>query len=302
MSFFDKIKKGLGLTNTQVFSKLSRLLTGRKIDDDLLDEIEEILITGDVGVKTTSYIIERLKKSVKQNKFENSEELYELLKTEIETIVNENGVASYDTPNSPHVMIVIGVNGVGKTTSIGKLTKRLTEEGKSVLLVAADTFRAAAIDQLNIWAERNSVEIVKHKEGSDPSAVAFDGISAGKARGVDVIIIDTAGRLHNKKNLMEQLHKMDRVIKKVMPDAPHETLLVLDSTMGQNAINQAKAFGEINGIDGIILTKLDGTAKGGVVIGISNELKIPVKYVGVGEGIDDMNKFDPAAFIEGIFS
>jgi fused signal recognition particle receptor len=303
LSFFNKIKSGLGLTNTQVFSKIGQLLgVGKKISDELLDEIEEILIGGDIGVKTTNQIIERLKSAVKKNNFSNSEELFELLKSEIKRIVEGSKKASYEMPNSPHVIMVIGVNGVGKTTSIGKLTKRLLEEGKSVLLVAADTFRAAAIDQLSIWADRNQVDIVKHKEGADPSAVAFDGVSAGVARTVDVIIIDTAGRLHNKKNLMDQLAKMDRVIKKVIPEAPHETLLVLDSTMGQNAINQAKAFSELSPVDGIILTKLDGTAKGGVVIGIGNELNIPVKYIGVGEGIDDLNKFEPAAFIEGIFS
>lgn len=305
MKFFEKIKNSLKLTNVGVFKKINHILsTKSKIDDELLEEIEEILITGDVGVNTSLEIISNLKSEIKKHRYENTDDIIKILKNVISSIVlfDKKDLLENQISNKPHVIMVIGVNGVGKTTSIGKLTKRFQEEGKKVLLVAADTFRAAAIDQLNIWAERNNADIVKHQAESDPSAVAFDGVSAGKSRDVDVVIIDTAGRLHNKKHLMDQLEKMNRVIKKVIPEAPHEILLVLDSTMGQNAISQAKSFTEITPVDGIILTKLDGTAKGGVVIGITRELNIPVKYVGVGEGIDDLDKFDAEAFIEGIFA
>ena len=285
-----------------MFGKVKQVLSfGKKIDEDTLDEIEEILISGDVGVQTTTYIIDELRSRAKKEKYETTDELFELLRTVIEEAMIIAPDEAYETPNSPHIILVVGVNGVGKTTSIGKITKRFQEQGKKVLLGAADTFRAAAIDQLSIWADRNNVEIIKHQPGSDPSAVAFDTVSAAKSRGADVVLIDTAGRLHNKDHLMKELDKIHRVIKKVIPDAHHEVMLVLDATMGQNAIQQAKAFQKITPLDSIVLTKLDGTAKGGVVIGINKELGIPVKYVGVGEGIDDLDRFQPKAFVEGIF-
>lgn len=302
LSFFKKIKSGLSKTNTGVFGKLKSLLSSNKIDEDTLDEIEEILISGDVGVQATNYILDQLKEKSKKVKPDSDEGLFSILRDCIEDTLISVPDEFYETPNNPHVILVVGVNGVGKTTSIGKLTKRFQEEGKSVLLGAADTFRAAAIDQLKIWSDRNSVELVHHKPGSDPSAVAFDTVKAGVARNADVIIIDTAGRLHNKESLMAELDKIHKVIKKVIPEAPHEVMLVLDSSMGQNAIQQAKGFQKITPINSIVLTKLDGSAKGGVIIGINKELGIPVKFVGVGEGIDDLNRFDSKAFIEGIFA
>jgi fused signal recognition particle receptor len=302
MGFFEKIKNGLSKTKNGVFEKVHRRLnSSKKIDDNLLDEIEEILISGDIGVKTTLKIVENLRSRIKKDRFENTDELFSVLKEEIEKIVLKNNTNPFEFSEKPKIILVIGVNGVGKTTSIGKLTKRFQENGKKVILGAADTFRAAAIDQLGIWADRNNCEIVKHKPGADPSAVAFDTVSAALARSADVAIIDTAGRLHNKENLMKELEKTYKAIQKVIPEAPHEIYLVLDSTMGQNAIQQAKAFQKMMPISSIVLTKLDGTAKGGVVIGISDELSIPVQFVGIGEGIDDMNIFEPKAFVEGIF-
>mgnify|MGYP003378970418 CR=1 FL=1 len=254
------------------------------IDDDLMDELEETLILSDVGVTTSQHIVEALRRRIKERGVEMLE-----------------GGQELNLSTKPAVILVIGVNGVGKTTTIGKLAHQLKEEGKTVLLAAADTFRAAAIDQLEIWADRAGVDLIKHQEGSDPAAVVFDAVNAGRARGVDVIICDTAGRLHNKKNLMDELAKISRVIARELPDSAVETLLVLDGTTGQNALNQAKLFGEAAGLTGIVLTKLDGTARGGVVIGIKEELKIPVKYIGVGEGIDDLRPFDPVDFADALF-
>jgi fused signal recognition particle receptor len=302
VNFFNKIKSSLSKTKNQVFNQLAGIISSkRKIDDDLLDEIEEILITGDVGVQTSISIIEALKTKVRKSGAENTDVLFTMLKEEIVNIFNSIESEAEVETAKPRVVLVVGVNGVGKTTSIGKITKIYKEQGLDVLLGAADTFRAAAIEQLTIWAERNEVEIVSHKEGSDPSAVAFDSVAAGIARKKDIVLIDTAGRLHNKKHLMDELAKIKRVIQKQIPEAPHEVMLVLDATMGQNAVQQAKSFKELIHVDSIILTKLDGTAKGGVILSIYKELGIPVRYVGVGEGIDDLNLFEPKAFVEGIF-
>ena len=270
-----------------------------EIDDEFYDELEEILVMADVGVNTSAEIVEKLRDAVFKKNLRKAKDV----KEEIKNIVADmlSGGETIDMVTIPSVILVIGVNGVGKTTSIGKMAAMFKEEGKKVILGAADTFRAAAIDQLEIWADRAGVDIVKHKEGADPAAVVFDTISAGKARNADIIICDTAGRLHNKKNLMDELAKIYRVIDRQLPYADREIFLVLDATTGQNAVNQAKEFKDVAEITGIILTKLDGTAKGGVVLAIKNDLKVPVKFVGVGEGIDDLRPFDPKAFAEGLF-
>ncbi len=301
MNFLSKIKKGLQKTREQVFGQIqTTIFAARKIDDELLEEIEDLLISGDVGVDTTMEIIDRLKRRVKREKFENNEQLLEILKDEIAGMFASDAVSPAPTPQ-PLVILIVGVNGTGKTTSIGKLAWRYRNEGKSVMVVAADTFRAAAIEQLQIWAERSGADFIRHQSGADPAAVIFDALQAARARGRDVVIIDTAGRLHTKVNLMEELKKIHRVIKKVIPEAPHQSLLVLDATVGQNALSQARQFIEAVGINGIILTKLDGTAKGGAIIGISHQLNIPVKYVGLGEKIEDLEPFDPRAFVDGLF-
>lgn len=270
-----------------------------EIDDEFYDELEEILVMADVGVNTSAEIVEKLRDAVFKKNLRKAKDV----KEEIKNIVADmlSGGETIDMVTIPSVILVIGVNGVGKTTSIGKMAAMFKEEGKKVILGAADTFRAAAIDQLEIWADRAGVDIVKHKEGADPAAVVFDTISAGKSRNADIIICDTAGRLHNKKNLMDELAKIYRVIDRQLPYADREIFLVLDATTGQNAVNQAKEFKDVAEITGIILTKLDGTAKGGVVLAIKNDLKVPVKFVGVGEGIDDLRPFDPKAFAEGLF-
>lgn len=270
-----------------------------EIDDEFYDELEEILVMADVGVNTSAEIVEKLRDAVFKKNLRKAKDV----KEEIKNIVADmlSGGVTIDMVTIPSVILVIGVNGVGKTTSIGKMAAMFKEEGKKVILGAADTFRAAAIDQLEIWADRAGVDIVKHKEGADPAAVVFDTISAGKARNADIIICDTAGRLHNKKNLMDELAKIYRVIDRQLPYADREIFLVLDATTGQNAVNQAKEFKDVAEITGIILTKLDGTAKGGVVLAIKNDLKVPVKFIGVGEGIDDLRPFDPKAFAEGLF-
>lgn len=270
-----------------------------EIDDDFYDELEEILVMADVGVTTAQEIVEKLRDAVFKKNLRRADDV----KAEIRNIVAEllSGGEELDMITVPSVILVIGVNGVGKTTSIGKMAAMFKAEGKKVILGAADTFRAAAIDQLEIWADRAGVDIVKHKEGADPAAVVFDTISAGKARNADIIICDTAGRLHNKKNLMEELAKIYRVIDRQLPYADREVLLVLDATTGQNAVSQAKEFKDVAEITGIILTKLDGTAKGGVVLAIKNDLKVPVKFIGVGEGIDDLRPFNPKAFADGLF-
>ena len=301
MGFFDRLKSGLGKTRESFSDKVNNVFKiFVKVDEEFFEELEEALIMADLGVETSCYIIEELRDSVRTKRISDSDAVKEELKNVISKILTEQDTKMH-LETKPSVILVIGVNGVGKTTSIGKMATFYKSQGKKVLLAAADTFRAAAIDQLEIWADRAGVDIVKHKEGADPAAVVFDTISAGKARNADIIICDTAGRLHNKKNLMEELAKIYRVIDRQLPYADREILLVLDATTGQNAVNQAKEFKEVAEITGIILTKLDGTAKGGVVLSIKNDLKVPVKFIGVGEGIDDLRPFNPAAFADGLF-
>ena len=299
MGFFDKIKQGLKKTWDAVNHSLDSVFAAFvKVDDDLLEELEEALILSDVGASTAAKIVAEVEKRAKLRKTTTADELRDLLREVLTDNMLDN--QPLNTDGKPAVILVIGVNGVGKTTSIGKLAARYVNEGKKVMLSAADTFRAAAADQLEIWAKRAGADIVRHGEGADPAAVVFDSISAAKARGSDIIIVDTAGRLHNKANLMNELAKIDRVISRELPDASRETLLVLDATTGQNAVHQAEEFNKAAELTGIILTKLDGTAKGGIVIAISAGLGVPVKLVGVGEGIDDLIDFDRAAFLEAI--
>lgn len=299
---FNNLKSGLTKTRNALTDKINEALNlAVSIDDDLYEELEEILIMADIGMDTTMEIIEKLKDKIRKEKINDVELVRPALKSVIAEMMKAGSENENDTNAEKEVILVIGVNGVGKTTSIGKLAAMNKAEGKKVLLAAADTFRAGAIDQLVVWSERAKVDIVKHGEGSDPAAVVFDAINASKSRGVDLLICDTAGRLHNKKNLMDELAKINRIIDRELSDAHKETLLVLDGTTGQNAVIQAKQFMEVCPIDGIILTKLDGTAKGGVVISIKNTLNIPVKYIGVGEGIDDLQAFDPESFVEALF-
>lgn len=279
------------------FSNLFKML--RSVDEDLLEELEEILVCADVGAVTTDEILTSLREQIKENKIKDSEEVKTALKDIMLEMIGEGGEITFSKEMT--VILVIGVNGVGKTTSIGKISASLKRQGKKVVVAAADTFRAAAIDQLAVWTDRAGVELIKHTEGSDPAAVVFDAINAAKKRNADVLIVDTAGRLHNKKNLMNELAKIDRVITRELPNSIRETLLVLDSTTGQNAVNQAKEFKNAADITGIVLTKLDGTAKGGIVFSIKKELNIPVKFIGVGEKIDDMEKFDAKEFIDALF-
>ena len=298
---FDNLKSGLTKTKNALTDKINETLKlAVSIDEDLYEELEEILIMADIGMDTTVEIIDRLKDKIRKEKINDVELVRPALKAVISEIMTE-GAEEEQNEDEKKVMLVIGVNGVGKTTSIGKLAAKNKAEGKKVLLAAADTFRAAAIDQLMVWSERAKVDIVKHEEGSDPAAVVFDAINASKSRNVDLLICDTAGRLHNKKNLMDELGKINRIIDREMPGVNRETLLVLDATTGQNAVSQAKQFAEVCPIDGIILTKLDGTAKGGIVISIKNTLKIPVRYIGVGEGIDDLQAFNAESFVEALF-
>lgn len=300
MGFFSKLNKGLKKTRDSMSGAINSALYGKnEIDDEFYDDLEEILIMADVGVTTSQEIVSRLRDSVFKKNLHKAKDV----KNEIKEIVASllSGGEEVDMITVPSVILVIGVNGVGKTTSIGKMASYFKADGKKVILGAADTFRAAAIDQLEIWAERAGVDIVKHKEGADPAAVVYDTIEAGKARNADIIICDTAGRLHNKKNLMDELGKIYRVIDRLLPYADREVLLVLDATTGQNAVNQAKEFLDCAEITGIILTKLDGTAKGGVVLAIKNDLKVPVKFIGVGEGIDDLRPFDAKDFAESLF-
>lgn len=298
---FNKLKDGLAKTRDGLTDKINEVLKlAITIDDDLYDELEEVLIMADIGMDTTVEIIDRLKSKIRKEKINEVEMVYPALKEVIKDMLLE-GVEEEEDNGEKKVLLIIGVNGVGKTTSIGKLAAKNKEEGKKVLLAAADTFRAAAIDQLEVWSQRANVDLVKHEEGSDPAAVVFDAIQAAKARNADILICDTAGRLHNKKNLMNELSKINRIIDREFSEAKKETLLVLDGTTGQNAIIQAKQFMEACPIDGIILTKLDGTAKGGVVISIKQTLNIPVKYIGVGEGIDDLQEFDAESFAEALF-
>ncbi len=301
MGFFNKLNKGLKKTRDNMSGAINSALYGKnEIDDEFYDDLEEILIMADVGVNTAEEIVSRLRDAVFKKNLHRAKDVQEEIKNIVSDILS--GGEEVDMITIPSVILVIGVNGVGKTTSIGKLAAMFKSEGKKVILGAADTFRAAAIDQLEIWADRAGVDIVKHKEGADPAAVVYDTIEAGKARNADIIICDTAGRLHNKKNLMEELSKIYRIMDRQLPYADREILLVLDATTGQNAIQQAKEFMDVAEITGIILTKLDGTAKGGVVLAIKNDLKVPVKFIGVGEGIDDMRAFVPKDFAESLFS
>lgn len=301
MGLFSKIRDGLKKTRTAVVGQIDSMLGSfTKIDDELYEELEELLVMGDVGVRTAEKIVDELKVRVKKEGITDPSHIHILL--EVIIIEMLSGGEELDISTQPSIILVIGVNGVGKTTTIGKLAKQLTLDGKKVILAAADTFRAAAIDQLDVWARRSGCEIVKQGEGSDPAAVIFDAIAAAKARGADVIICDTAGRLHNKKHLMDELAKINRVIDRELPDGAKEKLLVLDATTGQNAVNQAEQFREATGITGIVLTKLDGTAKGGVVLAIKDGLGIPVKYIGVGEQIDDLQPFNAEEFTKALFA
>jgi fused signal recognition particle receptor len=303
-----ELDKGLEKTRTSVFNKITKAVAGKsKVDDDVLDDLEEILVTSDVGVDTTLKIIDRIEKRVARDKYLGTSELNRILKEEIEALLEENNSGdgtNFDLPEDkkPYVILVVGVNGVGKTTTIGKLAFNFKKAGKSVLLGAADTFRAAAVDQLTIWSERVGVPIVSHGMGADPASVAYDAVKVAVEKDVDVVIIDTAGRLHNKVNLMNELSKIKRVMKKVITDAPHEILLVLDASTGQNAVEQARQFLAATEVNAMALTKLDGTAKGGVVIGISDQFKIPVKYIGVGEKMEDLQIFNRRAFVESLFA
>ena len=303
----ESLNKGLEKTKRGFFEKLSRTIVGKsKIDDSVLDSLEEVLITSDVGVETTLRIIERIEQRVAKDKYVNTNELNTILREEIEELLEENGATDGDIPfdfsKKPYVVMIVGVNGVGKTTTIGKLAAQLKAEGKSVYLGAADTFRAAAVEQLTIWSERAGVPIVKQQMGSDPASVAYDAVKSAVSNNADVVLIDTAGRLHNKVNLMNELTKIRNVMAKVIPDAPHEILLVLDGSTGQNAFQQAKEFTKATDVTALAITKLDGTAKGGVVLGISDQFKIPVKFIGVGEGINDLQIFNKKEFVKSLFN
>lgn len=297
---FARLKEGLTKTRQNFVQKVEQILTGRKIDDELFEELEEALISSDVGVKTAVDLVARLRQEAKQRKLSDAGELKSVLQEEIAGLLGTENEFGFQT-DGPTVILVVGVNGVGKTTTIGKLANRFKKEGKDILMVAGDTFRAAAIDQLEVWGQRTGVEVIKQREGADPAAVAFDAMQAAKSRDTDVIIIDTAGRLHNKVNLMEELRKVTRVINREIPGAPHEVLLVLDATTGQNAVQQAKLFQEVAGVTGIVLTKLDGTAKGGVILGVRGETGIPVKWIGIGEGMEDLRPFVPTDFAAALF-
>jgi fused signal recognition particle receptor len=302
MNFFSRLKEGLSKTRKGITERIDQVLVSLgKVDEELFEELEEILVTADLGIDTALRIIEASKRKVKEGKITDPQKIKTILKDTLAELMGENTPA-LDIDPPPAVIMVIGVNGVGKTTSIGKIANMLKCNGKRVIIAAADTFRAAAIDQLEIWAKRAGVDLIKHSEGSDPGAVVYDAIQAAKARRADVVICDTAGRLHTKKNLMEELRKITRIVDRELPGARRENLLVLDATTGQNAISQAKIFSEVADVSGIVLTKLDGTAKGGVVITIASELNIPVKLIGVGEQMDDLQPFNSMEFIEALFS
>jgi fused signal recognition particle receptor len=303
LGFFDRLKAGLEKTRKGFTEKIEQLIVGyATIDDEFLEDLETVLICADVGVVTTEKLMAEVKKGIKAKEINTPDDLRPFLRAKIGGMLSEEEESEEVVKERPHVILVTGVNGVGKTTTIGKLANYYQEQGQKVIVAAADTFRAAAIDQLEIWSKKAGVEIIKHAEGSDPAAVAFDAAAAAKARGAAVLIIDTAGRLHTKSNLMEELKKISRVIKKEIAAAPQETLLVLDATTGQNALNQAKIFQEAVQATGVVLTKLDGTAKGGIVIAIKNELNLPVKWVGVGEGINDLRPFNAALFAAALFA
>ncbi len=300
MGFFEKLKQGLSRTRKALVGNAETLFRGRNVDEKLLEELEDLLIMADVGPCAASSITDALREKVTKGEVPNTRELEAALKDEIKNILKD-GHKIVCAGEKPYVILTVGVNGVGKTTTIGKLARRFTDQGFTVTLAAADTFRAAAIEQLDIWAERSGAQIVKHKSGADPAAVAFDAVVSGRSKGIDAVIIDTAGRLHTKTNLMEELKKIKRVVSKEVSSAPHEILLVLDATSGQNAVNQAKIFNEAVGVTGIALTKLDGTAKGGIILAINKELGIPVKLIGVGESVDDLQDFNAEEFTEALF-
>ncbi len=301
MGFFDKLKVGLAKTKKGLVDKVEEVVFGRKIDETTLEDIEEILLASDIGAKTTADIIEEIRNRIKNDTLHSSEDLRMVIKREMTKTLGEPYPLKI-SKERPYIILTVGVNGVGKTTTIGKLASRFRTEGYSVLLAAGDTFRAAAIEQIEIWAKRAGAELIKHQSGSDPAAVAFDAVEAAKHRGIDIVIVDTAGRLHTKAPLMEELKKITRVIKKSVPDAPHEILLIIDATTGQNAIRQAHIFNDAIGITGIALTKLDGTAKGGIVFAIYKEFNIPIKLIGIGEGIDDLKDFEPGTFVKALFN
>lgn len=299
---FGKIRESLAKSRAFLSEKLGAALAiGRKVDEALMEELEEVLIGADFGMPTTTLLMNRLRQRCKRENVKEAEQVEKLLREEIASILRPGSHTLAEASGPPTVYLFLGVNGVGKTTTIGKLAKRLKSEGKNVLLAAGDTFRAAAIEQLQTWGDRTGVAVIRHQHGADPSAVVFDAISASKARNVDILLIDTAGRLHNKEHLMEELKKIKRVIARELPGAPHETLLVLDAVTGQNALNQAKAFHEVTEISGIVLTKLDGSARGGIVAAISNEVAVPVKLVGLGEKVEDLQDFNPDEFATGLF-
>ena len=300
-SMFDRLKSGLEKTKKQFVDTFSSISFGRKIDEELFEDIEMVLLKADVGVKETEEILDFLRKESKKRRLKDGEELKELLKEKLYEILKECEKPLNLGDEKPAVILFLGINGSGKTTTVGKLAAQFVKEGKSVVLAAADTFRAAAIDQLEVWAERAGARIVKHSSGADPAAVVYDAVNSAKSRGDDIVLVDTAGRLHTKEHLIKELQKIKRTIQKLMPNQPVETILVLDGTIGQNSINQAKVFKEATDITGIVITKLDGTAKGGAIIPICKELKIPIKFIGVGEGIEDLQPFDAKAFVDALF-
>ena len=303
MGFFDRLKAGLEKTRKSFTEKIEQVIKGyADIDEEFLDDIEMALLTSDVGVTVTTRLMQDIRTGIKAKEINQPDDLRPFLAQRISSMLNEGTAAMQLPEKSVGVILVVGVNGVGKTTTIGKLGHFYAAQGKKVLLAAADTFRAAAIDQLEIWGQRTGCEVIKHAEGSDPAAVAFDALQAAKARNFDIVIIDTAGRLHNKGNLMEELRKIYRIIGREVEGAPHETLLVLDATTGQNALNQARVFGEVSDVTGVALTKLDGTAKGGVIVAVKSELGVPVKWIGVGEGMDDLRPFDAEEFAQALFA
>jgi len=302
--FFEKLKKGLSKTHQGLVEQIDRLVLGKKtIDQDLLDELEGLLFAADLGVKASNHLIEGVHQGLKRGELKEPEKVKDFIKQEILRILQsgEKPLSIDFSQIKPFVFMVVGVNGVGKTTTIGKIAHQYSSQGKKVLIGAADTFRAAAVEQLQIWANRAGADLIKQSKGTDPSAVAFDSIHAAKARNIDLVFIDTAGRIHTKVNLMEEVKKMKRIIGRECPGAPHEILLVLDATTGQNAISQAKLFNEAIGVTGIVLTKLDGTAKGGIIIGITQELSIPIRFIGIGEGIDDLREFNASEFVQALF-
>jgi fused signal recognition particle receptor len=299
---FDRLKASLSKTKNNLFGKLSQVIGRRKIDDDLIDEIEETLIEADVGGKATMRLIDALRKAASEQKATEGDDVLAILKSEIVRILTEGNQSEPTATVKPQIWLIVGVNGVGKTTTVGKMATLLSKSGNKVMIAACDTFRAAAIDQIAVWAERSGVEIIRSQEGADPASVAFDAASAAKARGIDYLLVDTAGRLHTKSNLMEELKKIRRAVEKAVPEASITVRLILDGTTGQNALSQVQVFTDAVGCDGLVITKLDGTAKGGVIIAVAEEMGVPVDFIGIGEGLDDIQKFDPTKFAEALFS